>query len=113
MPRLADLERSYRDLWKFYVFADTQDPALLAKICEQATPTDEQYSEFRIVYLAEHASRLEQEYDDTLTELRKFEERASEKYSCYQYQLISVNGAGSTFSHPDSRNQVSILFNGG
>ena len=29
VPRLADLERSYRDLWKFYVFADTEDPELL------------------------------------------------------------------------------------
>lgn len=37
IPRLADLERSYRDLWKFYVFADTQDPALLAKVQEVAT----------------------------------------------------------------------------
>jgi HD superfamily phosphohydrolase len=32
VPRLADLERSYRDLWKFYVFADTSDPDLLAKV---------------------------------------------------------------------------------
>ena len=29
LPRLADLERSYRDLWKFYVFADSTDPAVL------------------------------------------------------------------------------------
>jgi hypothetical protein len=36
IPRLADLERSYRDLWKFYVFADTSDPELLAKIREVA-----------------------------------------------------------------------------
>ncbi|MCC6408630.1 MAG: HD domain-containing protein [Planctomycetes bacterium] len=36
VPRLADLERSYRALWKFYVFADTDDPALLAKIGEIA-----------------------------------------------------------------------------
>ena len=36
VPRLADLERSYRDLWKFYVFADTSDPALLARIAEIA-----------------------------------------------------------------------------
>lgn len=36
VPRLADLERSYRDLWKFYVFADTADPALLAKVQEIA-----------------------------------------------------------------------------
>jgi uncharacterized protein len=32
VPRLADLERSYRDLWKFYVFADTRDPALLRRV---------------------------------------------------------------------------------
>jgi HD superfamily phosphohydrolase len=36
IPRLADLERSYRDLWKFYVFADTKDPVLLAKVAEVA-----------------------------------------------------------------------------
>ena len=36
IPRLADLERSYRDLWKFYVFADTHEPALLAKVQEIA-----------------------------------------------------------------------------
>jgi len=36
VPRLADLERSYRDLWKFYVFADTSDPTLLAKVQEAA-----------------------------------------------------------------------------
>lgn len=36
IPRLADLERSYRDLWKFYVFADTNDPAVLKKAGEIA-----------------------------------------------------------------------------
>jgi HD superfamily phosphohydrolase len=36
VPRLADLEESYRDLWKFYVFADETDPRLLAKIGELA-----------------------------------------------------------------------------
>jgi len=36
VPRLSDLERSYRDLWKFYVFANTDDPALLAKVREIA-----------------------------------------------------------------------------
>lgn len=36
VPRLADLERSYRDLWKFYVFADTADPRLLAQVQEAA-----------------------------------------------------------------------------
>jgi HD superfamily phosphohydrolase len=34
VPRLADLERSYRALWKFYVLADTTDPALLEKVAE-------------------------------------------------------------------------------
>ena len=34
--RLADLERSYRDLWKFYVFADTAEPALLQRVQEVA-----------------------------------------------------------------------------
>lgn len=37
VPRLADLERSYRDLWKFYVFADTDDPALLQKVQDVAS----------------------------------------------------------------------------
>jgi len=32
VPRLADLERSYRDLWKLYVFAATDDPDLLWRI---------------------------------------------------------------------------------
>ena len=36
VPRLADLERSYRDLWKFYVFADTSEPELLRKVQEVA-----------------------------------------------------------------------------
>jgi HD superfamily phosphohydrolase len=36
IPRLADLERAYRDLWKFYVFADTSESALLAKVQEVA-----------------------------------------------------------------------------
>jgi len=36
VPRLADLERSYRDLWKFYVFADTADPSVLRKVQEVA-----------------------------------------------------------------------------
>ncbi len=36
VPRLADLERSYRDLWKFYVFAATDEPELLAKVGEIA-----------------------------------------------------------------------------
>lgn len=47
VPRLADLERSYRDLWKFYVFADTRDPALLAKVQEVAI---EEFSEATNVY---------------------------------------------------------------
>lgn len=36
VPRLGDLEQSYRNLWKFYVFADTHDPARLAKIAQIA-----------------------------------------------------------------------------
>ena len=36
IPRLADLERAYRDLWKFYVFADTAEPELLANVQEVA-----------------------------------------------------------------------------
>ena len=36
IPRLADLERSYRDLWKFYVFADVREPDLLRRVQEIA-----------------------------------------------------------------------------
>lgn len=36
VPRLGDLERSYRDLWKFYVFADASESKLLAKVQEIA-----------------------------------------------------------------------------
>ncbi|MFT4543272.1 MAG: HD superfamily phosphohydrolase [Planctomycetota bacterium] len=36
VPRLADLERSYRNLWKFYVFTDTDDARVLAKVQEIA-----------------------------------------------------------------------------
>jgi hypothetical protein len=36
IPRLADLERSYRDLWKFYVFADTTEPRLLEEVQKAA-----------------------------------------------------------------------------
>lgn len=32
VPRLADLERSYRDLWKFYVFADASEPDVLLEV---------------------------------------------------------------------------------
>mgnify|MGYP000252372715 CR=1 FL=1 len=34
LPRLADLERAYRDLWKLYVLAGSDDPAVLATIGE-------------------------------------------------------------------------------
>ncbi|HEV8111921.1 MAG TPA: HD domain-containing protein [Planctomycetota bacterium] len=51
VPRLADLERSYRDLWKFYVFADTSDAELLAKVREVAE------QEFREATNAYDASR--------------------------------------------------------
>jgi HD superfamily phosphohydrolase len=37
VPRLQDLERSYRDLWKFYVLVDATEPALLAKLQEIVT----------------------------------------------------------------------------
>lgn len=36
VPRLADLERSYRDLWKFYVLVDTHDRDLQRKVAEIA-----------------------------------------------------------------------------
>ena len=36
IPRLADLERSYRELWKFYVFADASDPELLQAVQKAA-----------------------------------------------------------------------------
>jgi len=36
VPRLSDLERSYRDLWKFYVFADTAEPEVLRRVQEIA-----------------------------------------------------------------------------
>lgn len=32
IPRLADLERSYRDLWKLYLFAGTDEPRVLTEI---------------------------------------------------------------------------------
>jgi hypothetical protein len=47
VPRLGDLERSYKNLWKFYVFADTADEALLAKV--QAIAQQE-FAEARNVY---------------------------------------------------------------
>jgi len=34
VPRLAELERSYRDLWKLYVFASSDEPRVLAAIAE-------------------------------------------------------------------------------
>ncbi len=53
VPRLADLERSYRDLWKFYVFADTADPGLLRKVQEVAMA---EFPGVRNVYRIEDAS---------------------------------------------------------
>lgn len=35
--RLDDLERAYRDLWKLYILAGTDDPALLTRIGEHAS----------------------------------------------------------------------------
>lgn len=49
VPRLADLERSYRNLWKFYVFADSAEPALLAKVQECAA---QEFSEATNAYRA-------------------------------------------------------------
>ncbi|MEM1450031.1 MAG: HD domain-containing protein [Planctomycetota bacterium] len=36
VPRLGDLERSYRDLWKFYVLCDSRDRDVLLKVQEVA-----------------------------------------------------------------------------
>ena len=36
VPRLNDLSRAYRDLWKFYVLADSSDPMILRKVQEVA-----------------------------------------------------------------------------
>lgn len=36
VPRLLDLERAYRSLWKFYVFADSSEPAVLKRVQEVA-----------------------------------------------------------------------------
>ncbi|MDG1983668.1 MAG: hypothetical protein P8M11_03790, partial [Planctomycetota bacterium] len=36
VPRLGDLERSYRDLWKFYVLCDDPDRDVLLKVQEVA-----------------------------------------------------------------------------
>jgi hypothetical protein len=47
VPRLADLEQSYRNLWKFYVFADSDDPAVLARVAEIAQG---EFPEARNVY---------------------------------------------------------------
>ena len=47
VPRLGDLEESYRNLWKFYVLADTTDPAMLAKVSEVA---EQEFGEATNVY---------------------------------------------------------------
>ena len=44
IPRLADLERAYRNLWKFYVFADTSEPADLRRV--QTVALEEFSAEF-------------------------------------------------------------------
>jgi HD superfamily phosphohydrolase len=36
VPHLAELERSYRDLWKMYVLAGTEDPRVLAAVAAAA-----------------------------------------------------------------------------
>jgi HD superfamily phosphohydrolase len=53
VPRLSDLERSYRDLWKFYVLADTSDPGLLARVQGCAL---EELPTATNVYRIEHAN---------------------------------------------------------
>ena len=53
LPRLFELERSYRDLWKFYVFADTSDPALLRRVQSLAL---EEFPGARNVYRIEDAN---------------------------------------------------------
>jgi len=52
VQRLTDLERSYRDLWKFYVFADTDDPRRLRKIQDVVSS---QIPEAKNVYRIEDA----------------------------------------------------------
>jgi len=52
VPRLGDLERAYRDLWKFYVLADTSDPDLLRKVQEVAMS---EFSGAKNVYRIEDA----------------------------------------------------------
>lgn len=47
VPRLADLERSYRALWKFYVLADTREPELLARV---QTIAQQEFSEATNAY---------------------------------------------------------------
>jgi hypothetical protein len=47
VPRLADLERSYQNLWKFYVFADSSDAEVLARVQEAAR---QEFSEATNVY---------------------------------------------------------------
>lgn len=37
VPRLDDLSRAYRELWKFYVFADSDDPVILKKVQQVAS----------------------------------------------------------------------------
>ena len=54
VPRLADLERSYRDLWKFYVFADASEPRLLRRADEVAL-VEQRHDAPRI---ATHARRV-------------------------------------------------------
>jgi hypothetical protein len=52
LPRLSDLERSYRDLWKFYVFADSSDPAVLRTLQRLAI---EEFPGAKNVYRVEDA----------------------------------------------------------
>jgi uncharacterized protein len=48
VPRLADLERSYRDLWKFYVLVDSDSEQVLAAARRAAA---EEFGEAKSAYL--------------------------------------------------------------
>lgn len=48
VPRLLDLERSYRDLWKFYVFADSSDPAVLGAVQRAAAEEFSAHNAYRV-----------------------------------------------------------------
>jgi hypothetical protein len=49
IPRLKDLEASYRNLWKFYLLADSDDPTLLEQVRRIA---EKEFSEATNAYSA-------------------------------------------------------------